>query len=687
MKNFLIFNNENLEIFLKRIKDVNFRNGYIQSASGFDIEVSSFYEGNKKKACCYSWAFGLGVDFIRGRNLNEFVYLLNKMSNVLELNRKKKLVIYVHNLSYEFQFICKWFNFKKVFAIDNRKVVYAETVNGIIFKCSYILTNLPLSKLSDYISNSDIHKMEGDLNYSLIRNCKTPLTEKEVKYIENDVRVICDYIKFERERNHGIENIPLTRTGFVRRNVREKCLKNPEYVKLMKRLKINDLDEYRLLKRAFHGGYTHANFFYTNKKIDNVASFDFCSSYPAVMLAEYYPMGKGVKIRIKNQNQFRYLLKNFCCIFDITIHNLKSKIFYDSFLSASKCWNYVKFDGGNFVINNGRVFEADKICTTLTNVDWETFEKVYTFDANIEISNFTAYDKDLLPKDFLECLLEYYEKKTVLKGVDDKKIEYLTNKGDLNAFFGMCVTDIIRDNFCYEDSWIKRPADPEKELMKYNQNKNRFLFYPWGVFITAYAQRNMWDMILESGDDHIYSDTDSEKLTNYEQHKDFFDKWSLNNYKKIVENCLLNGLDWEKTCAKDIKGNEHYIGIFDFEECYKSFKTLGAKRYMYTDMGDNIHITVAGVKKKTGQDFLKKQKDPYKTFTYDLIFPEEATGKQTLTYIDKEIFGKVTDYLGNETPYYEKSYIHMEGCEYDMSFAAQYKEFIERMRREYEEIL
>lgn len=463
MKNFLIFNNENLEIFLKRIKDINFKNGYIQSASGFDIEVSSFYEGNEKKACCYSWAFGLGVDFIRGRNLNEFVYLLNKMSDVLELNRKKKLVIYVHNLSYEFQFICKWFNFKKVFAIDNRKVVYAETVDGVIFKCSYILTNLPLSKLSDYISNSEIHKMEGDLDYSLARNCRTPLTEKEIGYIENDVRVVCEYINFELKRNGGIEKIPLTRTGFVRRNVREKCLANPQYVRLMKRLTITNLDEYRLLKRAFHGGYTHANFFYTNKKINNVASFDFCSSYPAVMLAEYYPMSKGVKIRVKSQRQFRYLLKNFCCVFDVVVYNLKSKIFYDSFLSASKCWNYVKFDGSNFVVNNGRVFEADKICTTLTNIDWETFEKVYTFDSNIEISNFTVYDKGLLPRDFLECLLDYYEKKTVLKGVDDKKIEYLTNKGDLNAFFGMCVTDIVRDNYSYEDSWIKKKLSTRKK--------------------------------------------------------------------------------------------------------------------------------------------------------------------------------------------------------------------------------
>lgn len=114
MKYFLIFNSENLDIFINSIKNLSAKNGYIQSASGFDIEVSSFYENDKKKACCYSWAFGIEDFYIRGRNLNEFVYLLNKLSDVLQLNRKKKLVIYVHNLSYEFQFICKWFNYKKV---------------------------------------------------------------------------------------------------------------------------------------------------------------------------------------------------------------------------------------------------------------------------------------------------------------------------------------------------------------------------------------------------------------------------------------------------------------------------------------------------------------------------------------------------------------------------------------------
>lgn len=90
MKDFLIFNNENINIFINSIKNLPYKNEYIQSASGFDVEVSSFYENNEKKACCYSWAFGVEDYFIRGRNLNEFVYLVNKMSDILQLNRKKK---------------------------------------------------------------------------------------------------------------------------------------------------------------------------------------------------------------------------------------------------------------------------------------------------------------------------------------------------------------------------------------------------------------------------------------------------------------------------------------------------------------------------------------------------------------------------------------------------------------------
>ena len=47
-------------------------------------------------------------------------------------------------------------------------------------------------------------KLVGNLDYDLIRNSKTELTEKELKYCENDCLVIYEYIKKE------LENISMT---------------------------------------------------------------------------------------------------------------------------------------------------------------------------------------------------------------------------------------------------------------------------------------------------------------------------------------------------------------------------------------------------------------------------------------------------------------------------------------------
>ena len=55
----------------------------------------------------------------------------------------------------------------------------------------------------------------------------------------------------------------------------------------------------------------------------------------------------------------------------------------------------------------------------------------------------------------------------------------------------MSVTDIVHDEEIYDnelDMWNEQPADIEKEINSYNNSRTRFLYYPWGVFVTAYAE-------------------------------------------------------------------------------------------------------------------------------------------------------------------------------------------------------
>ena len=151
---------------------------YYNIPCAFDIETTSFYERDEKKAIMYVWQLGLNGHVVVGRTWCEFINLIDKLVENLNLSHSKRLIIYVHNLSYEFQCMRKWLKFNEVFAIDSRKVVKAVTIDGIEFRCSYILTGKSLKKVGDDLNKYKIQKMVGDLDYTLMRNCNTILSKK-----------------------------------------------------------------------------------------------------------------------------------------------------------------------------------------------------------------------------------------------------------------------------------------------------------------------------------------------------------------------------------------------------------------------------------------------------------------------------------------------------------------------------
>ena len=90
--------------------------------------------------------------------------------------------------------------------------------------------------------------------------------------------------------------------------------------------------------------------------------------------------------------------------------------------------------------------------------------------------------------EFNECNLENSEFfNTKLKDVDGYESEYLHSKELLNSCYGMCVTDICREETIFDlisKLWSeeKSEIDFEKDIQNYNQNKytlfvaNLFLF-------------------------------------------------------------------------------------------------------------------------------------------------------------------------------------------------------------------
>src|SRR5699024_12417977 len=95
----------------------------------------------------------------------------------------------------------------------------------------------------------------------------------------------------------------------------------------------------------------------------------------------------------------------------------------------------------------------------------------------------------------------------------------------------MSVTDILRYQTIYTASnkWGQEPADVKEQIKSYNEKRNRVLFYAWGVFVTAYARRNLLSGILSVKDDYIYSVTDSIKMLYYDKNNNY-----VENYNKKI---------------------------------------------------------------------------------------------------------------------------------------------------------
>ena len=656
---------------------------YYNLAMSFDIETSSFYEDKNgviytnddyrklkntvkadKKAIMYIWQFAIEENVIIGRTWNDFLYFCKKLYDFLNL-KECYIVVYVHNLSYEFQFICKWFNWIDIFADSERKPIKATTDTHFIFKCSYRLSGYSLEVLANNLKSHNIKKMVGDLDYNLIRNSKTPISKEELKYCENDVLIVTSYIDEQINEFGNIEKIPLTQTGKVRRYVRKQCFQNKEYQYFIKELTI-EKPEYMLLKNAFMGGFTHCNAMYTNKICQNVTSYDFTSSYPTVLISEKYPMSKGKEVYITTETELLNLIKNYCVLVDLQFTNIKTSFMYEQIISYSKCRN-VK----NPLINNGRIVQADTLTISCTDVDFLNIRDFYKWDS-MKIGLCYIYKKDYLPKEFIKTILHLYKSKTELKGVDGKEVEYLHSKELLNSLYGMCVTSIVHDTVNFNGAeWTTENGNLDEELKNYNTDKNRFLFYHWGVWCTAYARNNLYTGIRECKDDYIYSDTDSIKIFNADKHKNYFEKYNEWIVQKL-EKCLkYHNIPLDYISPKTIKGDIKTLGIWDFDGFYTDFKTLGAKRYIYRK-DDKISITVCGLSKKSGKEFIENQQKPFLFFNDGMFVDCEHTGKMTHTYIDREIENVITDYLGNQAYYHEKSFIHLEKTDYLLSLSDMY---------------
>lgn len=691
-----------------------------------DDEKQAVHARTQPAACVYAHMFAVQGRGCLLRSWGEFLAAYNKLVKHYRTSYARRLIVYVQNLPYEFQFMRKRLNFNETFSVGDRAVIRALTAEGVEFRDMLTLAKMKLEEVAKRLRGYSIRKLTGSLDYQKIRHERTPLTDAEKAYCLNDVLIVNAYIDNKRDEDGGLNKIPMTDTGYVRRDTRDMCLnakvdksewkdsrtgrtkqrtENREYKALMKSLTLG-VSDYILSKDVFAGAITHADSRNVNKTLKNVASYDETSAYPSVQVAEKYPMTPFRPAEsIKDEfDVYDYADAGYIVFFRCIIVGLREHVYDDEGHTVN--WEHVLseskvrfFDTPEEKVyrkvDNGRLIEADWFAADLTNVDLEYLGWFYDWDEVI-VTEAKISKAGYLPREFIEAVLRFYELKCVLKGVKGKEIDLLKAKGELNSEYGMLVMDIIRQ-WCHYDGleWSfvenkdKTLEDMEEELFAYNNDPNRFTYYPWGVMVTAWNRYKLASLIRifepyehdaddENGpgyySDYVYADTDSCKFMHPERYTEYVEELNAEIVAKIDAALKANGIDPERGRPK---GKQ--LGIWDYEGTYKRFKTLGAKRYMVEHEGGEIEATVAGCNKKKFSRWLSEQENPFEAFHFGIVVPHSICGRMVCQYLDVMQGGDVIDYLGNRWVYCEESAVYMEPGNYTMSISGSYEELLQSL--------
>ena len=264
----------------------------------------------------------------------------------------------------------------------------------------------------------------------------------------------------------------------------------------------------------------------------------------------------------------------------------------------------------------------------------------------------------------------------------------------------MTVTNTIRPDADYiNDEWIETPLTNEDILEKLNkQEKDGFLSFSTGVWVTSFARRNLQEIIMQVDDYQVYADTDSIKVVDG-FNIDIIEKYNKDVLERIKEVSEDLHIPIEKYMPKDKDGKEHPIGVFESDGVYSSFITQGAKKYCYEtinykkdikdinkyvkknkmyiveeteDYFKELHITVSGVPKGG----VRCLKGDIRNFKDNLVFNYENTNKNTHLYCDNQTPMLLTDYLGNTQEVKDKSGVCLLPTTYILGKAEEYMDLL-----------
>ena len=552
----------------------------------------------------------------------------------------KKLIIYIHNLSYDMSYLYPYLlqlpgvdpeaEYQGIIEGPNK---FLSLVFGSFeFRCSYRLSGMSLEKWSKEMNAEHLKKV-GMYNYDKVHFQDDELSEEEQDYDKYDVYSMRDCLyKQMKYHNDDITTIPLTKTGYIRRTLRKSCFNDPHYKKKYFWDTKLSARAYEFCLKSYAGGYTHNNRFWRdilieagktyeyipgsgiNIKVDKIRHRDFKSHYPTQQTCyKRFPIGRPQHVYDYSKMPFEYPIEEILKEKEEFTHFVKLLITDCSlrdpncsmpFMQFSKCYqanfNKIKKD-------NGRIIEASGCF--IMYVDTLTLEiliEQYTMECMI--LEVYRMKNGPLPDCIINVVDRYFKGKSDKKNLvheltkaygklDSKTIEaefeLMQDKAGLNSIYGCCCTQPLKDQlqidkfmeFSFKTTYITED-EVEAGLEKYYTGKNNFLPYQIGCVVTSLARMELYQFIKLIGYEYVlYSDTDSLFYISTPE----IEKKIESKNKELRQTAHFVELE---------NGKKEYYNEFCLEPDCLAFKGLHSKCYgVVTSKG--LEITIAGVPART----------------------------------------------------------------------------------------
>ena len=567
----------------------------------------------------YIWQCSINDWVLYGRDLPDFRDLLEHIKKKLD---GAEAHIWIHNISWEYQFLREFLTFTDKFFTEARKPLNLKDDN-LIYRCSYRLTNMSLEKWGEQIG---VNKAVGGLDYHGMYTPRTKLSDQILNYCEMDLRVMIAGVRIYKKEYKHIKDIPFTQTGIPRRDIKQASKQVKGFTRKVARMQPKNAEEWKVYHCTYAGGLTLINpdhagivlqcydktapgYINVSSDPDNPIaqrSVDRKSAYPAAML-EKYPCTEFFKTSSAPDWEDG---NHHLCLLEFT--NLRAK--YDvTPWSASKriMIQGAKYNPDGLAKNNGKIISCDRYAGYFLETDYRLMKMFYEWDDCIVHSHRVALS-DYMDKHVVEYMLKRYAAKTLRKTDPDPTI-YNLEKSKLNSIYGMMGTSLVHEDII-EDGWefhTRHKSDDEimadlKKLQDFDYNN--VLPYIWGCYVTSHQRLTLMSTLARIGATPAealaklsYTDTDSGKGGYSDADMLLVDQINQQIIEWTEKRLKDQGIDPELARPKDKKGRPQHLGTWENDANYYEIKYLRAKAYAFRyHANDVVHITLAGVPKAAG---------------------------------------------------------------------------------------